>query len=56
MGLGLLPSFAQVKQMLPAARVFIPRPDLRETYDRHFRVFTTLYKDNRKSFAALNRR
>ena len=55
-GLGMLASFDQVKAMVPARRVFTPDPRHRTLYDRQYAVFTRLYKDNRKSFAALNRR
>jgi xylulokinase len=54
-GLGLLSSYDHVKRMIPVRRVFLPDAAFRETLDRQYRVFTTLYKNNRKSFAALNR-
>jgi len=54
-GLGLLPSFEHVKRMIPVRRVFAPRPEYKAMVDRQYGVFTTLYKNNRKSFAALNR-
>ena len=54
-GLGMLSSFDQVKPMVPACRVFTPEPQSRAVYDRQYAVFTRLYKNNRKSFAALNR-
>ena len=55
-GLGILASFDQVKAMVPVRRVFTPDPHTRDVYDRQFKVFTRLYKNNRRSFAALNRR
>ena len=54
-GLGLLSSYGHVKRMIPVRRIFCPDATLRKTIDRQYRVFTTLYKNNRKSFAALNR-
>ena len=53
-GLGMLPSFDRVKQMVPARRTFAPDPQNRDVYDRQYAVFTQLYKNNRKAFAKLN--
>ncbi len=39
--------------MIPVRRIFTPDPALGEMFNRQYRVFTSLYKNNRKSFAAL---
>jgi len=54
-GLGMLPSFDRIKQMVPARRTFTPEPQHRKVYDRQYAVFTQLYKNNRRAFAALNK-
>jgi xylulokinase len=54
-GLGMLPSFDRVKQMVPTRRTFAPEPQHRNVYDRQYAVFTQLYKNNRKAFTALNK-
>lgn len=55
-GLGLLPSFAAAKSLIPVREVYRPRPSYRAMYDRQFLVFKGLYKNNKKAFHALNRK
>jgi xylulokinase len=53
-GLGLFESFAAARQLIPAAKTFSPNRGNKSIYDRQFKVFTNLYRDNKKSFAELN--
>lgn len=52
--LGKIPSIESAKDLLPASRLFTPNPEHKAAYDRNFRIFTALYRDNKKSFALLN--
>lgn len=54
-GMGLIPSFEDVKAFIPAKKSF--KPDLKvkaEVYDKGFAVFKNLYKSNKENFAMLN--
>jgi xylulokinase len=42
--------------MIPAGRVYTPRKEYKDLYDRNFEIFKALYKQNRKLFAGLNKR
>ena len=53
-GLGLIPSFGEAKQMIPASRPFVPNSKNKAAYDRNFEVFKELYRSNKKGFARLN--
>ena len=53
-GLGLIPSFAEAKKMIPASRSFAPNFKNKPVYDRNFEVFKGLYRSNKKGFARLN--
>jgi xylulokinase len=52
--IGKIPSIERAEEMLPDYRLFTPNPEHKAVYDRNFSVFTSLYKDNKKSFALLN--
>ncbi len=54
-GIGAIASFEQIKQFIPAKKVFNPNLELKaKVYDKGFEVFKSLYKQNKKSFAMLN--
>ncbi len=53
-GIGAIDSLDAVKDFIPAAKTFEPNPDVKAVYDKNFEVFKTLYKNNKKAFAALN--
>jgi xylulokinase len=53
-GLGLIPSFAEAKKLIPVSRSFSPNSNNKAVYDRNYEVFKKLYYNNRKSFALLN--
>jgi xylulokinase len=53
-GLGLLSSFHQAKSFVPVKRRYTPRSEFKEIYDRNFRAFAKLYKNNKKLFRLLN--
>jgi xylulokinase len=54
-GLGLLSSFLQAKPLIPVKRRFTPRSEFKEVYDRNFKAFQELYKNNKSAFRLLNR-
>lgn len=54
-GMGLIPSFEDIKKYIPAKKTFNPNFELKEkVYDKGFEVFKSLYKQNKKNFALLN--
>lgn len=54
-GLGIIPSFDEIKKFIPAKKTFNPNFELKEqVYDKGFEVFKSLYKQNKKNFALLN--
>ena len=53
-GLGLLPSIRDAKKMVPAVKTFTPSAENKIIYDRNFKVFKRLYKNNKNNFRALN--
>jgi len=55
-GLGLIPSFAAAKSLIPVGRTYVPREEFKPRYDRLFETFKALYGQNRKLFAGLNNR
>ena len=52
-GRGLIPSLAEVRAFVPVTAVYRPNADNRAVYDRNYRVFLRLYRDNRESFRLL---
>lgn len=53
-GLNLIPTFEDAKALIPMGRRYSPRPETRDVYDRNFKVFKKLYKNNCRLFKALN--
>ncbi|MBR2100538.1 MAG: FGGY-family carbohydrate kinase [Eubacterium sp.] len=53
-GLGIIPTMKDVKKLIPAKVTYHPRKEYKEVYDRNYKVFTSLYKCNKKNFAILN--
>jgi len=53
-GLKLISSVAEAKTLVPVTKTFLPDPANKAAYDRNYAVYINLYKDNKKSFAALN--
>ena len=57
MGIGAIPSFEEIKKFIPAKKTFKPNLELKEkVYDKGFKVFKELYKQNKKNFALLNQK
>lgn len=55
--IGAIPSFEHIKDFIPANKTFTPNFELKEkVYDKGFEVFKSLYKQNKKNFAALNKK
>ncbi len=53
--LGSISSIKSARQMLPEYEVYHPDPSTKAVYDKNYRVFQNLHKNNKKAFAALNR-
>jgi len=53
-GLGKIDNFDAVKDFIPVRESYHPERVHQEVYDRQYRVFKALYKNNRKSFRILN--
>jgi xylulokinase len=55
MTLGYIPKFEDIKKYVKIRRQFVPNPANRKLYDERFREFKTIYRQNRKMYARLNR-
>ncbi len=53
--LGYIDSFEAIRDHIPVNKVFKPNPELRLLYDRLFREFKSLYKQNKKWYKRMNR-
>lgn len=53
-GLKRIPSIAQAGRLIPVTKTFAPNVANKAAYDKNYAVYKNLYKDNKKSFAALN--
>lgn len=53
-GLGIINDVSHAKRLIPAKKTFIPNEENKAVYDRNYEVYKTLYKNNKKAFAALN--
>lgn len=53
-GLKHIPSIAQAGALIPVTKTFVPNMANKVAYDKNYAVYKNLYKDNKKSFAALN--
>ncbi len=49
-----IPSIESAKKLLPKPRMFVPNHENKAVYDRNYKVFKVLYKNNKKSFELLN--
>lgn len=55
-GLGIIPSFDEIKKFIPTKKTFNPDFELKASvYDKGFEVFKNLYKQNKQNFAMLNK-
>jgi xylulokinase len=53
-GLGIIPDFRTATKFIRVSDRFEPRQEYKSLYDRHFEVFQSLYKANKKLFRTLN--
>lgn len=51
---GLIPSIKDIKKIINVKATYKANPENKAVYDKIFPIFKNLYKDNRKSFAAIN--
>ncbi|WP_320120887.1 FGGY-family carbohydrate kinase [uncultured Sphaerochaeta sp.] len=54
LGLGIYQSEKEATDAIPKGRVYEPRIESQKVYDRNYKVYTQLYRSNKKHFAALN--
>ncbi|MCD6582753.1 MAG: FGGY-family carbohydrate kinase [Desulfuromusa sp.] len=54
-GLGLLSDFSEGKKAIKVRKVFTPKPENRDNYRRNFKAFKSLYYQNKRTFAQLNK-
>ncbi|MDD3840280.1 MAG: FGGY-family carbohydrate kinase [Clostridia bacterium] len=54
-GIGMINKIEDVKNLIKTRKHYYPNASNKSAHDKHFRVFKTLYKNNRKSFGILNR-
>lgn len=52
--LGFIEKFEDIKKYIKMNKTFYPNPDNRNLYDRLFKEFKNLYKQNKKWFARMN--
>lgn len=50
LGLGKIKNFEGLKEMIPVKDEWIPNPNVKDIYEKNFKVFKRLYKLNRKTF------
>ncbi|BDA78688.1 xylulokinase [Leptospira kobayashii] len=55
LGLGKIKNFEGLKEMIPVKDEWIPNPNVKDIYEKNFKVFKRLYKLNRKNFSELNK-
>ncbi|MBM4170131.1 MAG: hypothetical protein FJ215_13390 [Ignavibacteria bacterium] len=55
MTLGYIPTYEEIKKFITIRHQFVPNPENRRLYDERFREFKTIYRQNRKMYARLNR-
>ncbi len=55
-GLGVIDSLEQVRDLIPAVRTYYPNQSVKPVYDKNFNVFKKLYQANRNGFKAINLR
>jgi len=53
-GLGLLSSFQQAKSFIPVKKRYAPRSEVKGVYEKNFKAFQELYKNNKRGFRLLN--
>lgn len=53
-GMGKVPDYRAAKDVIGVAATFHPQPALSDLYDRNYRVYKTLYNQNKNAFQALN--
>ncbi|MBN1351948.1 FGGY-family carbohydrate kinase [candidate division KSB1 bacterium] len=54
MALGYIDSFESIKNYIKIDQVFNPNPENRQLYDKYFKEFKNLYRQNKKWYARMN--
>ena len=53
-GMGIIPSLAQAKELIPAVKAYQPSPEHKAQYDKYFGIYKQLYQANKKLFGEIN--
>jgi xylulokinase len=53
-GLGVIKNFEAASDFIKVARTYEPRPEYKPLYDRNYKIFQDLYKQNKKLFYRMN--
>lgn len=53
-GLGVLEKIEDAKKLIKAKEVYFPDPANKTVHDRNFKIFKSLYKNNKKAFGIMN--
>ncbi|MFA6866930.1 MAG: FGGY-family carbohydrate kinase [Clostridia bacterium] len=53
-GLKIIDTLEKIKEFIPITKTYVPNKSNKKIYDKHFEVFKTLYKNNKKAFHILN--
>jgi xylulokinase len=53
-GLGVIEDFQAASDFIKVARTYEPRPEYKPLYDRNYKIFQDLYKQNKKLFYRMN--
>jgi xylulokinase len=53
-GLGLLENVEEANKLITPSEIYYPNPVVKDIHDRNYKVFKSLYRNNKKAFYALN--
>lgn len=53
-GLGVIDCLEQIRDFIPAAKVYVPDPATKSAYDQNFKVFKKLYRANKINLKLMN--
>lgn len=53
-GLGIIDGLERVPEFVPVEKEFLPNINAHEQYDKYYKAFKTLFKNNKKTFEMLN--
>jgi xylulokinase len=54
-GLGILDKIEDASKLIQASEIYYPNPENKAIHDKNFKVFKSLYKNNKKAFLIMNK-